>query len=296
MSRLLGPLRGRVGVGVCLGVLCLSLMAGSGQPATAQSLRQAKLHLPAGAPYGIEDVLLPPRADEEYGAEESSSASPAHLLAQEASQTSSASGYHATSPDPNETTPDLWTFLRHHRWIRESSETRRFNYSARAGFSLPQNDLRNTTGDSPNFLVGAHAERLFHGVNQFRTVGEYWFFRQGHQQFGNGAQAQQLDTKVRTLALGGQYLYRIGGADKRFSIGGGLYLMRWSVASVNTLTFSVGTAQASGTSHWYHVGESLDATYRLSHRLELDGRWAHSHYGYENIPVNVAQLGAAFRF
>ena len=144
--------------------------------------------------------------------------------------------------------------------------------------------------------AGGDAERLFHGVHQLRSVAEYWFFREGHQYSQTPDRSQELDTRVRTLVLGGQYLYRVGGANKRLSVGGGLYAMRWSVASRDTLTLSAGTAESSGTSHWYHMGESGDVVYRLSHRLELNGRWTHSHYGYENIPINTALLGAAFRF
>ena len=173
---------------------------------------------------------------------------------------------------------------------------RRFSVSVRAGFALPQNDLKLTTGTFPQIDLGVRPERLIHGVHQVRPVADWWYFRRGQQASTTLLGSQVLDTRVRSLNFGGEYLYRIGGEEKRLSVGGGLYLMRWSVASVNTLTLAAGTAQASGTSHWMRLGEGAIAGYRLSHRLELEGRWVHSHYGYEHIPINVAILGAGYRF
>ena len=172
----------------------------------------------------------------------------------------------------------------------------RFSFGVRGGFTLPQNDLRLTTGSFPQIDLGARPERLIHGVHQIRSVVDWWYFRPGQQASTTTLGTQLLKTRVRSLNFGGEYLYRIGGENKRLSVGGGLYLMRWSVASVNTLTLQTGTAQASGTSHWTRLGEGAVAAYRLSHRVELEGRWVHSHYGYEHIPVNVAILGGGYRF
>lgn len=172
----------------------------------------------------------------------------------------------------------------------------RFSFGVRAGFTLPQNDLKLTTGSFPQIDLGLRPERLIHGVHQVRPVADWWYFRPGQQASTTSLGAQVLKTRVRSLNFGGEYLYRIAGENKRLSVGGGLYLMRWSVASVNTLTLATGTAQASGTSHWMRLGEGAVAAYRLSHRIELEGRWVHSHYGYEHIPVNVAILGAGYRF
>lgn len=172
----------------------------------------------------------------------------------------------------------------------------RHSTSVRVGFLLPQNDLGLTTGSFPQVSVGAHSELLVHGIHQIRPTAEWWYFRQGHQSSVDGNRAQVIDTSVRALVFGGEYLYRFGGPSKRLSAGGGVYLMRWSVDSVNTITFTPGgTAHASGASSWLRFGDGFAATYRLSHRLELEGRWIHSHYGYENIPENVAILGGGWR-
>ena len=172
----------------------------------------------------------------------------------------------------------------------------RSSFGVRGGFNLPQNDLKLTTGTFPQLDLGVRPQRLIHGVHQVRPVADWWYFRPGQQASTTSLGSQVLNTRVRSLNFGGEYLYRIGGANKRLSVGGGLYLMRWSVASVNTLTLASGTAQASGTSHWMRLGEGAVAAYRLSHRVEFEGRWVHSHYGYEHNPVNVAILGGGYRF
>ena len=179
--------------------------------------------------------------------------------------------------------------------LSEGGDPRR-SFGVSGAFLLPQNDLRQTTGPSPQITVGVHAEALLRGVHQIRPDAEWMYFRQGHQTSSSADRSQVLDTKVRALLFGGEYLYRIGGADKRLSAGGGLYLIRWSVNSVNTITFgSEGTAQASGDSSWWRFGDGFAAAYRLTHKLELQGRWIHSNYGYEHIPINVATLGAGWR-
>lgn len=195
--------------------------------------------------------------------------------------------------------PALWCSSLHAQRLDqlggEGAEPR-FSLGVRAGFTLPQNDLKLTTGSFPQIDLGFRPERLIHGVHQVRPVVDWWYFRPGQQASATSLGSQVLKTRVRSLNFGGEYLYRIGGENKRLSVGGGLYLMRWSVASVDTITLPTGTAQGSGTSHWTRLGEGATAVYRLSHRLELEGRWVHSHYGYEHIPVNVAILGAGYRF
>ncbi len=172
----------------------------------------------------------------------------------------------------------------------------RRSFGVRGGFLLPQNDLKITTGSFPQINVGVRTEFLVRGVHQIRPSAEWWFFREGHQTSVDGDRSQEIDTKLRALLFGGEYLYRIGGPSMRFSAGGAFYLVRWSVDSVDAITLGQdGTAKFSGTSSWLSFGDGFAATYRLSHRLELEGRWVHSHYGYEHIPENVVLLGAGWR-
>ena len=173
----------------------------------------------------------------------------------------------------------------------------RFSLGIRGGFNLPQNDLRLTTGTFPNFSAGGYGEFLLGKSQRLRPVGEWWSFSPGVQNSQLPARTQTIDTRVRAVVAGGEYLYRLGGPFKRLSLGGGAYLARWSVASVNSVTLiPLGTMKASGTSEWIRVGEGGQASFRLSRRLDLEGRWVHSSYGYEHLPVNVVLVGAGWRF
>jgi hypothetical protein len=202
-------------------------------------------------------------------------------------------GSQATDSDPSNVDPVS------HRETRQSPDhsiDARFSYGVHAAFLLPQNDLKLTTESFPDVSVEAYAQFLFRGVHQLRPTAEWWYFRQGQQSSSDPIRSQLLDTRVRALVFGGEYLHRIFTPTSRLSAGGGLYLMRWSVASVNSITLIPGgTATASGTSNWIRLGEGLGATWRLSRRLEMQSRFIHSHYGYENIPVNVFVLGAGWR-
>ena len=173
----------------------------------------------------------------------------------------------------------------------------RISFGIRGGLSLPENDLQLTTGNIPGFVVGGYGEYLLGVRHQLRPIGEWWYFNDGHQNSLSSTRTQSLDTRVRAVVVGGEYLCRLGGPIRRVSFGGGLYLARWSVDSVNIVTFSPGgTAQASGTSHWNRLAEGITANYRLSRRFEFESRWTHSDYGYEHLPVNVVTIGTGWRF
>jgi hypothetical protein len=182
--------------------------------------------------------------------------------------------------------------------IRQSDSlgTRRFLLGIRGGFLLPQNDLRLTTGHFPQIAAGVDAELVLHGMHCLGPVAEWWYFTPGHQVSADASQSQAIDTRLRALVFGGEYRYRLGGPLRRLSVGGGLYLVRWSVDSVNTLTLPAGTAQASGNSHWVRFGMGGAVNYRVFRRIELEGRWIYSTYGYEHIPVNVAILCVGWHF
>jgi hypothetical protein len=173
----------------------------------------------------------------------------------------------------------------------------RFSFAIRGGFSLPENDLKLTTGTFPNFSVGVYGQFRLGGAQHLRPVGEWWSFSPGVQSSQQPSRTQTINTRVRAVVMGGEYLYQLGGPIKRLSLGGGVYLARWSVDSVNSVTLiPMGTMRASGTSQWIRLGEGGQATFRLSRRLDLEGRWVHSSYGYQHLPVNVVLLGAGWRF
>ncbi len=173
----------------------------------------------------------------------------------------------------------------------------RFSVGVRGGLSLGEHDLKLTTNRFPNYYAGAHGQFRIGESHFLRPVGEWWNFRTGVQRFQNSSQIQIIDTHVRAVVAGGEYLYLLGGPFKRISLGFGGYVARWSVDSVNTVTFfALGTVQASGNSHWTRPAGGVIATYRLSHRFELMGRWVYSTYGFERVPVSVVTFGAGWSF
>lgn len=181
--------------------------------------------------------------------------------------------------------------------LRVDHEESRISFAIRGGFSLPENDLRLTTGNFPSFSVGGYGQFLLRGSHQLRPVGEWLYFSTGRQDIQTSSQSQTIRTNVRAVLMGGEYLYRFKGLAQRLSVGGGFYLVRWSVHSVDELQLAAGgNAEASGNSHWNRPGEGPVVSYRISQHLELQGRWIHSNYGYEHIPINVVTLGAGWRF
>jgi hypothetical protein len=184
-----------------------------------------------------------------------------------------------------------------HKPLQDTKAEARLSLGVRGSFTVPENDLKLTTGGFPNFTVGAYGQYRLGRSQQLRATGEWWSFSGGVQTSQQPSRDQTIHTKLQAEVAGGEYLYGLGGVLRRFSLGGGAYSVRWSVRSVDNVTLpALGTAQASGNSQWIRLGEGLNATYRLSRRLELEGRWIHSSYGYEHLPISVVTLGAGWTF
>lgn len=174
---------------------------------------------------------------------------------------------------------------------------RRFSFGIRGGLSHGEHDLRLTTNQFPNYYAGVYGEFRLGSSQRLRSVAEWWSFRQGVQRFRDSSEFQLIDTRVQAEVAGGEYLYNLGGPVKRISLGVGGYAARWSVDSVNTITlFGLGTARASGNSHWIRPAGSAIATFRTLHSFELMGRWVYSTYGFERVPVSVVTFGAGWTF
>lgn len=181
--------------------------------------------------------------------------------------------------------------------VEGSRSDSRVAFGIRGGFTLPQNDLKLTTGTFPNVAVGAYSRFRLGSFQQLRAVGEWWSFSGGVQYSQQPARNQTLRTNVQAIVMGGEYLCRMGGGPlRRFALGGGPYLTRWLVDSTNSVTLPSGTARATGSSQWIRMGGGLNATYRISRRLDLESRWIHTSYGYEHLPVNVVILDAGWTF
>ncbi len=105
---------------------------------------------------------------------------------------------------------------------------------------------------------------------------------------------QVLETRVSSLALGADFLVPIG---RRWSLGLAVSETRWSVASTNTVTPTIGGSMTlSGTAHWTRLAVGPVLTFRVSDHLEVEGRALSSHYGYQNQPASTVTLGLLWRF
>lgn len=181
--------------------------------------------------------------------------------------------------------------------LHEPKFSRQFSFGIRGSFVLRENDLKLTTDTFPNFAAGLFFQHQPSKSHRLRLTGEWWDFSSGVQYSQQTSRTQAINTKVRAIVAGGEYLYRLPGPVKRLSVGGGVYFARWSVHSVDGVTLIPGgSAEASGTSQWNRLGEGPTATFRLSRWFEIEGRWVHSDYGYEHLPINVITLGAGWSF
>ncbi len=100
----------------------------------------------------------------------------------------------------------------------------RFSVGVRGGLSLGEHDLKLTTNRFPNYYAGAHGQFRMGESHFLRPVGEWWNFRTGVQRFQNPTQIQTINTQVRAMVAGGEYLYLLGGPFKRTSLGFGGYV------------------------------------------------------------------------
>jgi len=166
-----------------------------------------------------------------------------------------------------------------------------------AALALPMGeDLRLTTGSGPCPIIGLHATWILDEHQALRPRLDLMFFDRDRQEVAEPL-PQRIDTRVQGTALGVEYLYRPQGNEGRWAVGAGLYLIRWSVTSTNRIRVpGSGTTETSGTARWTREGLGLVTTWRLTPRLDLEGRWIASHYGYENLPARLGTIGLLFHF
>lgn len=170
-------------------------------------------------------------------------------------------------------------------------------FGVQAGVTMPTgDDLRITTRSGLNPSFGLHVTWSIDDDQSLRPRLDYWTFGAGHQEIST-PQPQRIDTQVRGIALGGDFVHHFGNRRNRWSAGVGAYAIRWSVKSTNQLTFpGGGTVQASGTSSWVRPGVSFLGCGRLTSHLQVEVRWIASSYGYEKLPANLGTLGLLWHF
>ena len=166
---------------------------------------------------------------------------------------------------------------------------------AQAALVFPASPDLRLTADMPGLSLGLHGTWAFAGGHELRPRLDYAAFLGQNQTTSGAVTPQSLDTRVRSLALGADYLYRL---DDRWAVGVGVQELRWSVASTNRVSPTPGLAavSVSGTAHWWRLGLGPVLTCRLSKHVEAEVRYLVSHYGQENQPANTASYGLLWRF
>ena len=158
----------------------------------------------------------------------------------------------------------------------------------------PTNGGLRLAAGGPSLAVGLHGTWTFPGGLQLRPRLDYTVFASETRTSTAPPLPQTLDTKVSSLALGVDLLYPLG---PRWSLGLAVAEIRWSVASTNTVTSTLGGSMSlSGTAHWVRPGIGPVLTFKATDHLEIEVRSLSSRYGYQNQPASTASLGLLWRF
>lgn len=166
-------------------------------------------------------------------------------------------------------------------------------YGLQVGLALPaSSDLKATVGSGPNVSLGAHLAWARTEDQTLRARLDMQGFAQGNQAGDSAGLHQEMTTKVRNASLGLEYLVR----QNRWSLGAGLYLIRWTVDSSNTLTAPDGQFAPSGSSTWIREGLGLISTYRLTKQADIELHLIASHFGQENLPTRMASFNLLWHF
>ncbi|NTW84610.1 MAG: hypothetical protein HGB30_00435 [Holophagaceae bacterium] len=168
------------------------------------------------------------------------------------------------------------------------------SYGAQMGLVTPTNGGLRLAAGGPSVTLGFHATLDLPKGLWLRPRLDYTVFTGETRSSTAAPLPQTLDTKVSSLALGADLLVPLGA---HWSVGLAVSGIRWSVASTNTVTPTLGGSMTlSGTSHWTRLGLGPVITFKVSDHLELEGRALSSHYGYENQPAAMATLSLLWRF
>lgn len=177
----------------------------------------------------------------------------------------------------------------------EPSKT--LGFGLHAGVLVPtSSDLRVTTGSGLNAALGALGEWPFRANQTLRARLEVASFAAGEQLSDGPTLRHEIRTTVKNASLGAEYLFQPQMLGGRWSVGAGLYLIRWSVASSSALSTAGGSFLPSGTSTWTREGLGVLGGYRWTDHAGVEFRLVSSHYGYENQPASFASLNFLWHF
>ena len=168
------------------------------------------------------------------------------------------------------------------------------SYGAQMALASPTNGGLRLAASGPSAALGLHLVLDLPKAPRVRFRLDYTVFPGATRTNTAPPLPQTLDTRISSLALGADLLLPLG---SRWSLGLAVSELRWSVASTNTLTPTLGGSMTrSGTAHWTRLGYGPVLTCKVSEHLEIEGRLLNSHYGYENQPANTATVGLLWRF
>lgn len=167
-------------------------------------------------------------------------------------------------------------------------------FGAQLALVSPTNGGLRVAAGAPGLALGLHGTWILPRGLRLRPRLDYTVFGAETRTSTALPLPQSLETKVSSLALGVDLLLPLGG---RWALGVGVSEVRWSVASTNTVTPTLGGSMTqTGTSHWTRLGVGPVLTFKVNNQLELEGRALSSHYGFQNQPAITAAAGLLWRF
>ena len=167
-------------------------------------------------------------------------------------------------------------------------------FGVQLGLVSPTNGGLRVAAGAPGLALGLHGNwTLLRGL-RLRPRLDYTVFGGETRTSTAAPLPQSLETKVSSLALGVDLLMPLGG---RWALGLGVSEVRWSVASTNSVTPTLGGSMTlAGTSHWTRLGLGPVLSFQVHEHLDVEGRVLSSHYGHQNQPATTATLGLLWRF
>ena len=196
--------------------------------------------------------------------------------------------------DRAQTAPAATKAALHEAKAKASSRRLVASYGAQLALVFPTNGGLRLAAGGPSVALGLNTVwRLPKGL-RLRPRLDYTVFTGETRTSTAAPLPQTLNTRVSSLALGADLLVPL---DNRWSLGLAVSEIRWSVASTNTVTPTLGGSMTlSGTSHWTRLGFGPVVTFKVSDHLEVEARALSSHFGYENQPASTATVGLLWRF
>ncbi len=168
------------------------------------------------------------------------------------------------------------------------------SYGAQLALVSPTNGGLRLAAGGPSVALGVSMVWNLPKGLRLRPRLDYTVFASETRTSTAAPLSQTLSTRVSSLGLGADFLLPMG---SRWGVGLAVSEIRWSVASTNTVTPTLGGSMTlSGTSHWTRLGYGPVVTFKASEHLEVEFRALSSHYGYENQPASTATVGLLWRF